>query len=141
MPLNLGAAAEPVASYDPPLQPVSKARMRRKPRLHVPGGVYHVILRGNDRQNIFFAAADRRHWMALLRRGLDCYDARVHANSWMTNHIHMAVQVADVPLHRLMQWLAMSYARRINQRLGRTGHLFERRYRACIFVDTCPQTC
>ena len=33
--------------------------MARKPRLHVPGGLYHVILRGNARQDIFFAAEDR----------------------------------------------------------------------------------
>jgi len=33
--------------------------MARKPRLHAPGGVYHVILRGNARQDIFFRAEDR----------------------------------------------------------------------------------
>ncbi len=109
--------------------------MARPTRLHVEGGVYHVILRGNDRQAIFFTPADRRHWIALLRRGLDRYGGRVHAYCWMANHIHMALQVADLPLHRLMHWLAMSYSRHTNQRLGRTGHLFERRYRAKL-VDT-----
>jgi len=37
--------------------------MPRKPRLHVPGGLYHAILRGNGRQAIFFADFDRRRWM------------------------------------------------------------------------------
>ena len=104
--------------------------MPRKPRLHVPGGLYHVILRGNDRQAIYFSRADRRRWMRLLGEGIDRYRCRVHAYCWMTNHVHMAVQVSDVPLHRLMHWLAMTYSRQTNQRLGRTGHLFERRYRS-----------
>jgi len=33
--------------------------MARKPRLHVPGGLYHVMLRGNARKDIFFRAEDR----------------------------------------------------------------------------------
>ncbi len=37
--------------------------MPRKPRLHVPGSLYHAILRGNGRQAIFFADFDRRRWM------------------------------------------------------------------------------
>src|SRR6185436_1584368 len=32
--------------------------MARKPRLHVPGGLYHVIVRGNSRQDVFFSAGD-----------------------------------------------------------------------------------
>ena len=40
--------------------------MARKPRLHVPGGLYHVILRGNARQDVFFDAADRAAFYVLL---------------------------------------------------------------------------
>ncbi len=40
--------------------------MPRRPRLHVPGGMYHVILRGNDRQTIFFDDDDRRRWESLI---------------------------------------------------------------------------
>ena len=44
--------------------------MARKPRLHVPGGVYHVMLRGNGGQDIFFAKADRRRFLDLLAEGV-----------------------------------------------------------------------
>ena len=33
--------------------------MPRKPRLHVPGGIYHVIFLGNNRQSLFFSPSDR----------------------------------------------------------------------------------
>lgn len=102
--------------------------MPRKPRLHIPGGLYHVVMRGNDRQALYSDDFDRRRWMKLLAEGIERYRCRIHAYCWMTNHVHMAVQVSDVPLGRLMHWLAMTYSRQTNLRLGRTGHLFERRY-------------
>ena len=43
--------------------------MARKPRLHVPGGFYHVMLRGNGGQDIFFAKADRKRFLELLAEG------------------------------------------------------------------------
>ena len=108
--------------------------MPRLPRLHVPGGLYHVVLRGNHRQPIFHEPSDRTLLEDLVAEGLERFGARVHAYCWMTNHVHLAVQVADTPLGPLMQRIASQYARRLQQRVPTTGHLFERRYRA-VLVD------
>lgn len=108
--------------------------MPRAPRLHVAGGLYHVVLRGNHQQAVFDRDADYRVFEDILARALHQYNARVHAYCWMTNHIHLATQVGDVRLGRLMQTVASSYARRKQQKIPTTGHLFERRYRA-ILVD------
>jgi putative transposase len=104
--------------------------MPRAPRLHVPGGLYHVVLRGNHQQAVFDREADYHTFEDILARALRRYDARVHAYCWMTNHVHLAVQVGDVRLGRLIQAVASSYARRKQQRIPTTGHLFERRYRS-----------
>lgn len=108
--------------------------MPRAPRLHVPGGLYHAVLRGNHQHVIFDGGADYRTFEDILSRALPRYGARLHAYCWMTNHVHLAVQVGDVRLGRLMQAVASSYARRKQQQVPTTGHLFERRYRA-ILVD------
>jgi len=108
--------------------------MPRPPRLHVAGGFYHVVLRGNHRQPVFHEPSDRAMLDDLLAQALARFDARVHAYCWMTNHIHLAVQVAEAPLGPLMQRVAGRYARRVQQRVPTTGHLFERRYRA-VLVD------
>jgi REP element-mobilizing transposase RayT len=65
---------------------------------------------------------------------LDRYLARLHAYCWMTNHIHLLIQVGDTPLGRLMLRIASRYARKLQARFKTTGHLFERRYHA-ILVD------
>ncbi len=109
--------------------------MPRAPRVHVPGGLYHVILRGNHQQAVFAVPADYHMFEELLARALRRYDARAHAYCWMTNHVHLAAQVGDARLGRLIQSIASTYARRKQQRIPTTGHLFERRYRAML-VDT-----
>lgn len=108
--------------------------MPRKPRLHVPGGVYHVILRGNHREPLFGADKDRAYLNALVGDVVARFGLRIFAYCWMTNHLHLAVRVGDTPLDKPMQRLAMRYALHIHRDAGQTGHLFERRYRS-ILVD------
>lgn len=108
--------------------------MARALRLHVPGGIYHVTLRGNHRQPIFFSTGDRDLLDRLVERALTDYGARLHAYCWMTNHIHMLIQVGEKPLGTIMLKIAGSYARTAQQHLETTGHLFERRYHA-LLVD------
>lgn len=108
--------------------------MARKPRIHLPGGLYHVILRGNGSQPVFFTAADRYRFYLLLQEGTCRFGYRVHAFCLMTNHIHLALQVSNIPLSRGLQNLSFRYTRWINWRKNRTGHLFQGRYKA-VLVD------
>lgn len=108
--------------------------MPRKPRLHVAGGVYHVILRGNHREPLFGADKDRAYLNALVGDVVARFGLRIFAYCWMTNHLHLAVRVGDTPLHKPMQRVAMRYALHIHRDAGQAGHLFERRYRS-ILVD------
>ena len=74
--------------------------MARKPRLHLEGGVYHVVLRGNDQQDIFFHRDDRHRLYQLLDEGTRRFHYRVHAFCLMSNHIHLAIQAGSEPLSR-----------------------------------------
>ncbi|HEU4601450.1 MAG TPA: transposase, partial [Steroidobacteraceae bacterium] len=76
--------------------------MPRAPRLHVPGALYHVTLRGNHRQNIFFCPADRQLMSELFAEVTERFGARLHAYCYMTNHIHVLIQVSDAPLGRII---------------------------------------
>ena len=102
--------------------------MPRALRLHVPGATYHVTLRGNHRQNIFFTPADRQLMSDLFAHDIERFGARVHAYCYMTNHIHVLIQVSETPLGRIMLRVAGRYARLTQAQLSTTGHLFEKRY-------------
>lgn len=109
--------------------------MPRRPRLHLPGGFYHVILRGNGRQAIFIDSEDRDQWENIVQEALVRHRHRLHAYCWMTNHVHMAIQVNVEPLAGFMRLIASRYARFFNRKILRPGHLFERRYRAILVQE------
>jgi len=108
--------------------------MPRKPRIHFPGALYHVILRGNHGQVVFSDAADRSRFYLLLQEGTVRFGHRIHAFCLMSNHLHLAVQVREVPLPRIMQNLGFRYTQYFNRRYKKTGHLFQGRYKA-LLVD------
>jgi len=53
--------------------------MARKPRVHLPGGYYHVMMRGNVGGDLFFSDADRSRFLLLMQEGIERYGHRVHA--------------------------------------------------------------
>lgn len=106
--------------------------MARKPRIHYPGAYYHVILRGNARQDIFFDDADRYRFYLLLQEGTERFGHRIHSFCLMTNHVHLVIQVADKPLAKIIQNLSFRYTRWVNWRQNRSGHLFQGRYKSVV---------
>ena len=106
--------------------------MARKPRIHYAGAVYHVIVRGNARQQIFSEAVDYLRFLRFIGEGVKKYGHRIHAFCLMPNHIHMAIQVGDISLSRIMQNLCFRYTQWVNRRQDRVGHLFQGRYKAVL---------
>lgn len=109
--------------------------MARRARYHAPGATYHVMLRGNDGEEIFFSDRDRCIMCLLIQEGIERFGHRLIAFCFMTNHIHLAIQVDQVPLSRIMQNLAFRYTRYINWQQRRIGHLFQGRFKS-IVVDS-----
>jgi len=127
----LGAALPQHPSFQQRLQ---DAGIARKPRLHVPGGVYHVMLRGNGGQAIFFTEEDRLHFHDLAEEGTARFapsHSRVLAQG---QRVHLVVQVAETPLAKIVQNLSFRYTRRVHRRPRTVGHLFQGCYKA-ILVD------
>ncbi|HTE43525.1 MAG TPA: transposase [Steroidobacteraceae bacterium] len=109
--------------------------MPRLPRLHVPGGFYHVTLRGNHREDIFDTPEDRVVLNNIVAESIAKYGVRVHAFCWMTNHTHTLYQIGDTRLGKLVQRITTQYSRYRHKKLVTRGHLFEKRHGAWI-VDT-----
>ena len=103
--------------------------MARKPRVHFPGALYHVISRGNQCQVIFRADADRRRYLELLDRYRARYQFQLRAYVLMTNHVHLLMEVGKHPLAKIMQGLQQSYTLYFNRKYKLVGHLFQGRYK------------
>jgi REP element-mobilizing transposase RayT len=106
--------------------------MARKPRLHVFGGIYHVMLRGNNGQKIFFKDSDRYRLSLLIQHATYRYRCLIHGFCFMDNHIHLIIQVEEISLSKIMQNIAFRYTRWINFTQKRIGHLFQARFKAIL---------
>jgi REP element-mobilizing transposase RayT len=95
--------------------------MARRHRFHSPTSTYHVILRGNDSQPIFFSEGDKTKLCLLIQQGVERFGHNIEAFCFMSNHIHLTIRVADVSISRIMQHLAFRYTQYINRRYKR-GH-------------------
>lgn len=109
--------------------------MARKPRIHVAGALYHVILRGNNGQPIFGDDTDRHKLEELIAEGARRFGYCLLGYCWMGNHIHAAIRVGRVSLSTSMHNLSFRYTGYFNWRHQRIGHVFQGRYRA-ILVDS-----
>ncbi|MGM9483688.1 REP-associated tyrosine transposase [Roseateles sp. NT4] len=105
--------------------------MARLPRLILPGQPHHVILRGNNRQAIFFSDHDRQHMLATLGEVAALYRVSIHAYVLMDNHLHLLLTPPEADaLSRMMQALGRRYVAWFNVRHHRSGTLWEGRFRA-----------
>ena len=110
--------------------------MARRARFRLPGYPQHVVQRGNDRQDCFFAERDYRFYLSCLAKGSRLLGCDVHAYVLMTNHVHLLITpITPDGISRLMQTLGRRYVKMINSRYQRTGTLWEGRYKATL-VDT-----
>lgn len=106
--------------------------MARSWRIEYEGAYYHVLSRGNERRDIFFGDGDRRLFLSTLGEASHRFKVDVFAFVLMSNHFHLLLRTNLANLSRAMQWLGMTYARRLNNRLGRCGHLFQGRFKAML---------
>ena len=105
--------------------------MARLPRLTVTGYPHHVILRGNNRQDIFRSTADYQRMLDLLFEHSRLHKVDVHAYVLMGNHLHLLLTPQeDQALPKMMQAVGRAYVRYFNLRHKRTGTLWEGRYRS-----------
>ena len=111
--------------------------MARRTRFHRNSAIYHIMLRGNDGQPIFFSNEDRCRMCLLMQEGTERFGHSILSFCFMSNHIHLAIQVGDISISRIMQNLSFRYTRYFNRKHKRIGHLFQGRFKSVIVEEEC----
>jgi putative transposase len=107
--------------------------MARLPRFGVPGYPQHVIQRGNNKSPLFTSPDDFLFFKYFLGSALRRSSCQLHAYVLMTNHVHFLIsQDKAGSIGKLMQSVGGRYVRYFNDCRGRSGTLWEGRYRATI---------
>ena len=104
--------------------------MPRKLRIEYPGAMYHVMSRGNRRQDIFLDDIDRHDFLKTLAEACQKTGWQVHAYCLMSNHYHVVLETPNANLAAGMAWLQSTYTIRLNHRHKLIGHVLSGRYKA-----------
>jgi REP element-mobilizing transposase RayT len=106
--------------------------MARRPRILIPGAVYHVSDRGNRKGHIFDDDGDRESFMRLVIDIQHRYALRIYALCLMGNHYHAVVETPRGNLSDAMRQLNGEFTQQTNRRHRRTGHLYEGRFSSLV---------
>ena len=111
--------------------------MPRKVRVEVEGGLYHLITRGNDRQDIFHSKDDHLKFLSLLARQKEKASFFLYAYCLMTNHVHLLIERQCETVENVMRRLLTGYSQYYNRKYQHVGHVFQGRHKA-ILCQTDP---
>ncbi|MDW7738698.1 MAG: transposase [Bacillota bacterium] len=104
--------------------------MPRKARQMSKSDIYHIIMRGINRQKIFIEDEDRYRFMQTIKFYKDKSDYQIFAYCLMDNHIHLLLKVGSEPLSQIMRRVCGKFVYWYNLKYDRTGYLFQDRFKS-----------
>lgn len=115
--------------------------MPRKPRKKSGTGIYHVIVRGIGRQDIFHEESDFHRFLKTMNKVSRASEVSVLGYCLMTNHIHLLLREVNGNVSVFMKRLGVSYVYWYNCKYERNGHLFQDRFKSeCVEDDAYLMT-
>jgi putative transposase len=104
--------------------------MPRGPRKKSGSGVYHVMLRGINRQTIFESDDDRYEFLGKLKKYVDMKKFVLYGYCLMDNHVHLLLQESEDDISNAIKRISASYVLWYNKKYERCGHLFQERFKS-----------
>lgn len=104
--------------------------MPRKPREKSPSGIYHVIIRGCNKQVIFEEKRDYQFFLRLLNTSRSKFNIEIYAYCLMSNHVHLLINEGDHNISKPFRHICTAYAMKFNKKYQRVGHLFQDRFKS-----------
>lgn len=104
--------------------------MTRHPRELSNTGIYHIMLRGNERKNIFLDDEDKQHFIEGIEIKQKEMAFFIYAYCLMDNHVHLLIDTKDQEIASIMKGIAVRYATYFNWKYSRVGHVFQDRFKS-----------
>jgi len=100
----------------------------RSARKYSTTGLYHVVSRGVNKQNIYYDDEDHKLFKSLLNKYKERYGIQIHTSVLMDNHFHLLIEDPFEKISAFIQIVESVYARAFNKKYDRIGHLFQNRF-------------
>ena len=102
--------------------------MPRIARVKSQSKIYHIMIRGINKQDIFYDKHDYLKFLKELKNTKEKYGYEIYAYCLMPNHVHLEIRDIKDCLENIMRSLEISYSSYFNKRYERVGHVFQDRY-------------
>jgi len=109
--------------------------MARPLRIQYPDAYYHVMNRGNRREDIFITDTDRSSFVDSLADSCETFCVKLIVYVLMANHFHLIVQTTHANLSEFMRHFLVTYTVRFNRRHGHSGHVFQGRFKSLLVEE------
>jgi len=108
--------------------------MPRQARIAPKECIYHVLTRGNNRQDVFKDNKDYQKYIEILQRYKKRYDFKLYHYVLMRNHIHLVLETTAKggSLSEIMKGINISYAQYYKKKYGHIGHFWQDRYKSIL---------
>lgn len=107
----------------------------RKPRLFSSTGIYHVMIRGNEKKNIFHEDKDRLKFLNILSKKSKDKSLIIYGYCLMDNHVHLVIKEGKNNISTIMRSINTRYAQYFNRKYNRTGHVFQDRFKSEVIEN------
>jgi len=109
--------------------------MPRYPRKYSKTGIYHIMLRGNERKDIFIDKQDKKKFIKTVIQKKTDEAFKLYAYCIMDNHVHLVIKEQKEPISRIVKKITTSFAYYFSNKYKRVGHLFQDRYKSETIED------
>ncbi len=93
-------------------------------------GIYHVMMRGNNGENIFIDHEDKERSTNVIYQKASIDSAKIYAHAIMDNHLHLIAHEIDKPLSLTIKRMGVAYAQFFNKKYKKRGHVFQDRFKS-----------
>ncbi|MFA5338631.1 MAG: transposase [Candidatus Omnitrophota bacterium] len=117
--------------------------MPRSARVFIENACYHIIARGNQKQEVFFETVDYEKYLQLLKKYKTKYHFKLYGYCLMNNHVHMVIDPGKPrEISKAIQGLNLSYSIWFNAKYDKIGHLWQDRFKSMViekndYLITC----
>jgi len=107
--------------------------MARARRNFLDGGIYHILNRGNGKQDVFLKSEDYQSFVELLKESKERFSVKLYAYCVMPNHFHFVAECPKASEYSpWMQWLTTAHVRRYHKHYGGNGHIWQGRFKSFL---------
>jgi REP element-mobilizing transposase RayT len=104
--------------------------MPRGKRVKSSTGIYHIMVRGNNKEWVFQDEQDKGKLYNLIKEVKDKFPFKIYAYCIMNSHYHLLAKEEEIPLNEIMKLINQRYASYYNKNRNKIGHVFQDRYKS-----------